>query len=266
MNLGLNADRFTGYKYLKVYDRFRPAPPVEIINQAFNYLNKAQAENVCDLGSGTGLSTKVWSGFATKIVGVEPSIEMLNFAKERINDSSIEFINGYGNDTKLASNSFDIVTCSQSFHWMEPKSTLIEIDRILKKNGVLVLYDASWPPTINYDFEKAYNDLFDQVKSLTSQLKEVIAHKWDKSNHLNYIKDSGHFKFTKISYYHKCVDLIKDNFIGIALSQGGLEALIKKGYSNQEIGIEKFIKSIESINDYTVNKMTYHYTAIYGIK
>ena len=64
-----------------------------------------------------------------------------------------------GGDPQLAANPFyhplgasthahasaDIVTCSQSFHWMEPEPTLAEIARILRPGGVFAAYDYDWP-------------------------------------------------------------------------------------------------------------------------
>jgi len=266
MNLKLNADRFTGDKYVKLYNQFSPTPPIEIINQSLNYLNRFKANNIVDIGSGTGLSTKVWSKYAEKVIGIEPSKEMLNIAKEQTKYTNIEYKEGYGNDTGIESDSIDIIACSQSFHWMEPHSTLKEIDKILKKNGVLVIYDVIWPPTVNYEYEKAYNELFEKVNLKTSELEEIVAHKWKKTDHLKNIIKSGYFKFSKETYYHKNVKFDKDKFKGIALSQGGLEALIKKGYTTQEIGIDKFIEKVDSIKESIASEMTYNYRVIFGLK
>ena len=38
--------------------------------------------------------------------------------------------------TGLEDECADVVVCSQSFHWMEPRSTLKEINRILNNNGI----------------------------------------------------------------------------------------------------------------------------------
>ncbi len=265
MNLKLNADRFTGEKYVKTYNQYRPIPPKEIIDQSLKYLNKPKANKILDLGCGTGLSTKVWSNYAEIVTGIEPSTEMLKIAKEQNTDTNVEYKAGYGNKTGLRADSLDIITCSQSFHWMEPESTLKEVDRLLKKNGVFVIYDVAWPPTVNYEFEKAYNELFKSVKEKTSALEEVIAHKWTKEDHLKNVRQYGHFKFVKECYYHKNVPFDKDEFIGIAKSQGGLEALIKKGYSTEEIGVDKFVEDVYSIKS-IVNEMTFNYKVIFGLK
>ena len=266
MNLKLNADRFTGKEYVNIYNHYRPAPPVDIIQQSLNYLNKSKGLTIIDIGCGTGISTRVWSDYAEKIIGVEPSEEMVGKARELTKNTNIKYQQGYSNATNLESNSADIISCSQSFHWMEPKSTLKEIDRLLKDNGVLVIYDVIWPPSVNHKYEKAYHELFEKVSELTSKLGEEIAIKWNKKEHLKNIESSNYFQYTKESYYHKKEKFDKEKFTGIALSQGGLEALIKRGFTTEEIGLNHFRKEIKSIDELVYDSMTYNYRVIYGIK
>ena len=266
MNLKLNADRFTGTEYINLYHRFRPTPPIEIVHQCLTYLGKSKAGIVADLGCGTGISTQVWSYFATKVWGIEPSKDMISVAKKENQFNNITYQEGYANDTGLPANSVDIVSCSQSFHWMEPISTLKEINRILKDDGVLAVYDVMWPPSANYEYENAYNKLFMTVEQLTRKLGEIIAHKWKKEDHVKNIGECGFFKYAKESYYHKTEPLDKEKFIGIALSQGGLEALLKHGFSEKEIGIIQFKNEINSIKNVVADQMTYNYRVIYGIK
>ena len=71
-------------------------------------------ETIIDIGCGTGLSTEVCTLFANKVIGVEPSIDMLNKAKTKENEK-MKFIQGYGNKTGLEDESVDIVICSKRF-------------------------------------------------------------------------------------------------------------------------------------------------------
>lgn len=266
MDLKLNADRFTGDEYVNLYHKYRPTPITEMLHQALNYLDRPKAKRVLDVGCGTGISTKVWENLADEIIGLEPSKDMIEIAKRTYHNNHIKFLVGFSNDIPLSSNSVDIVSCSQSFHWMEPKSTLKEINRVLKKNGILMIYDVIWPPSVNYEFEKSYNDLFEKIRKLTKKLKEVIAYTWDKKRHLENVHESNYFKFLKETYFHKTEKLNTDQFIGIALSQGGLEALLKRGFSKDEIGISEFIDKINDLKSAAYNEITYNYRVIYGIK
>lgn len=266
MDLKLNADRFTGDKYVRDYDKYRPTPPNDILLQTLNYLNKPKANRVLDLGCGTGISTVIWNDFANEIIGVEPSKEMLSMAHQNNGNSKIKYLNNFSNEIPLKSKSIDIISCSQSFHWMEPESTLKEIDRLLVKEGVLVIYDIFWPVSVNYKYEAAYKNLFSNVDLITSKLDQKIAIRWNKNNHLENVIKSNYFKFAKETYFHKTEDVSKEKLIGLAKSQGGLEALLKRGLSKKEIGLSKFEKEVQEMNDLTNDKMIYNYKAIYAIK
>ncbi len=266
MDLRLNADRFTGDQYVRDYDKYRPTPPNDIVLQALNYLNKSKAIRVLDLGCGTGISTEIWKEFADEIIGVEPSKEMLSIASQNNDNAKIKYLNNFSNEVSVPSKSIDIISCSQSFHWMEPESTLKEIHRLLIKDGVLVIYDIIWPSSVNLQYETAYKNLFNNVSIITSKLDQTIAIRWNKKKHLENVLKSSHFKFAKETYFHKAEELSKEKLIGIALSQGGLEALLKRGYSKKEIGIINFEREIQEMDEIPNEKIIYNYRAIYAIK
>ena len=266
MDLQLNADRFTGKAYVSLYNKFRPAPPRELFLQCLNYLGKAKADLIIDVGCGTGISTRSLSAFADQVIGIEPSEEMISIAREHTTQKTISYQQGFSSEMDVESDSVDIVSCSQSFHWMEPKSTLKEIDRILKTDGVLIIYDVIWPPSTSVELEQAFGQLFDQVKHLTMELGAPIAHRWDKKKHVDNVKQSNFFDYVKESYYHKSEAFNKEQFIGLALSQGGLEALLKRGQNEESIGISRFREIVDAYKEMNGELQTYNYRVIFGVR
>ena len=75
---------------------------------------------------------------------------MRDYAQEKRLAENVTFRPGFGHDTGLASKTADLVTSSQSFHWMEPTSTLAEVARILRQGGAFCAYDCDWPPTMGW--------------------------------------------------------------------------------------------------------------------
>lgn len=136
-NLQLNADRFLGFA--DVYDSARPKCPEKVKEIILKYLGESPSL-VVDLGCGTGLSTRIWSEVSNKVIGIEPSIDMLKIAREKsVGSENIKFINTFSDNTGLDKGCADIITCSQSFHWMNPETSLKEVKRILRKGKKILL-------------------------------------------------------------------------------------------------------------------------------
>jgi len=138
-DISANLERFTGLA--GVYDAHRPRPPAVIPDMLAQLARTRRPRLVVDLGSGTGLSTFLWADRAAAVVGVEPNADMRAVAEARkaahANATNVRFQEGIAAQTGLPDGSADIVTCSQSLHWMEPESTLAEVARVLRSGGVL---------------------------------------------------------------------------------------------------------------------------------
>jgi len=79
-NLQLNADRFLGFA--DVYNNERPKCPEKVKDIILQYLGN-NPSLVVDMGCGTGLSTRIWSNISNKVIGIEPSTDMIKIAKEK---------------------------------------------------------------------------------------------------------------------------------------------------------------------------------------
>ena len=86
---------------------------------------------VVDLGSGTGFSAEVWADRAQRVVGVEPNPAMREVAAARA-PANVSYVGTHAAETGIDSGAADVVTASQSFHWMAPGPTLAEVARILR--------------------------------------------------------------------------------------------------------------------------------------
>jgi len=256
-------DRFTGFADL--YNKVRPKPPKKVFSIILNLINKSKVNTVVDLGSGSGLSTKIWKGKANKIIGIEPNNDMRKVAIK--SNPKIEFLDGTSYKTGIANNSADIVICSQSFHWMEPVETLKEINRILKPKGILAVLDCDWPVTVSIDSEKAYNKLFEKVDELHKKNNERLPKeiKWSKSNHLNNVRESECFDYIKEIVFDNEEKCDSKRFIGIALSQGHLQTLVKYNITDIRKDIEEF-ENIVSLDIKGTKKMLISYRLIIAEK
>lgn len=237
-----NAERFMGFA--NTYDQARPTSPMKAQDILRKYLGK-DPELVVDLGCGTGLSTFIWDGVSKQVVGLDPSEDMLQIAKQKaIGKEHITFQTAYSDNTGLGDATVDIVTCSQSFHWMDPVKTLQEVSRILKDGGIFAAYDCDWPPVVNWKAEKEYNQLFDKVREFEKTRPELANTftSWPKEKHLERMNDSGKFRYVREIVFSNTEICDAERFIKIALSQGGLQSILK-------LGLVEFLPYVSTFQD-----------------
>jgi len=100
---------------------------------------------VLDVGCGTGkfafrLHNK---NRDLKIHGVDLSEEMINKAKAKLKTDEIEFRTGDVEELPYESHTFDIITCSNSFHhYPKPVVVLKEFHRVLAPGGHVMIVDG----------------------------------------------------------------------------------------------------------------------------
>ncbi len=216
------------------YDANRPSPPSALLDLLCLAAQVERPRVVVDLGSGTGLSTRMWADRADEIVGVEASEQMRARAEEATAAANVRFVQGFGDATGLPDETADIVTCSQSFHWMEPEPTLAEIARILRPGGVFAAYDYDWPPVVHWEIERAFVDL---VKRLGEHRGEKRRPRYGKDGHLERMEASGHFRFTREATLHSRDRGSAERIVGMALSLGTLGVALDAGADEEELGL-----------------------------
>lgn len=140
------------------YVKYRPSYPREIISFLeifFQFNNKLI---IADIGSGTGILSKIFLENGNTVYAVEPNEPMRNKAAELLkNHPSFKSIDGTAEQTKLQNESVDIITAAQAFHWFDAVKAKAEFKRILKPNGYCCLM---WNERLSISpFEKAYEQL-----------------------------------------------------------------------------------------------------------
>ena len=225
----LQKSRFTGYP--GTYDRYRPKSPVKTLYEILKLYLAQKIETLVDVGCGTGLSTFPWAKYSEHVIGVEPNIDMISAAQEKALTRAarkVNFVRAEAESIPMGSGSAHLVTCSQSFHWMEPKSTLTEFSRILRPNGIFAVYDCDWPPSIGESLENSFAKILHESKALLKAMG-MDAKQWPKSEHLVNIRKSGYFRFYKEISFHTTARTNANAFIGLIESQGVVQQALRLG-------------------------------------
>ncbi len=233
-----SVERFSGFAAL--YDEVRPVPPVAFTEVVVQVARISRPPVVVDLGSGTGVSAGIWAGHAERVVAVEPNEEMRAMAAARLRserDTEFEIRDALASDTGLPDRSADVVTCSQSLHWLDPETTFPEVARILRPGGVFAAIDCDWPPAIDWEVDDAYERM-DRAMRRLEAARGVVPRRWEKSGHLARLRDSGLFRWsTEVALSH-VESGGADRIIALAETQGGVVALRQAGVPDEDIGLD----------------------------
>jgi SAM-dependent methyltransferase len=115
------------------YVKTRPSYPEGVLDVLREECGLGPRAVVCDLGSGTGLFTKLLLETSATVHAVEPNDEM-RAAAERMLATAPGFrsVAGRAEATTLPDASVDLVTAAQAFHWFDVEAAKREMRRILR--------------------------------------------------------------------------------------------------------------------------------------
>jgi SAM-dependent methyltransferase len=230
------------------YDRYRPRPPAALLELLPPLAGVRRPHLVVDLGSGTGLSTRIWTGYADEIVGVEPNEAMRTFAEEATDAPDVRYVAASAYQTGLADRCADLVTAAQSLQWMQPDRVLPEIRRILRPGGVLCAYTYVGLQTPVWELEAAWEAVLARKRDLRGQRGlDRAQHHWpvDRTR----IEHSGLFRYVRELVLHSVEEGDGRRLVGFALSEGSMTTLLAAGATESEVGLDRLRQVAAAVPD-----------------
>ncbi len=255
----------------EAYHAFRIPPPDILLPTAQSILGTDSLDRVVDLGCGTGLSTQIWPEIARQVIGLEPNPKMRQvadaFFAEQGLDLRVSLDDGLGHATGLDDASVDLVTCSQSLHWMDPEQTHPEITRILRPGGALLAYGYTMPPTIRPAIEQAYNTVLNTAQTLIRQRAlwprlEI----WSFPDQLQAMGATSWYRYIKEAFFHQILEGTADWFVGLAANYGAVARALAKGVTPEELGLAQLRQTAEQLLGGDSHRFIFHYKAIVAVK
>jgi SAM-dependent methyltransferase len=301
VSLDANARRFSGFADL--YDAVRPVPPSAVATVITAYAG-GRPQLVVDLGSGTGLSTRWAGGWASEVIGIEPSSDMRARAAAVPSDANIRYQPGWSNATSLPDRCADVVLAVQALHWMDPTSTFVEVARLLRPGGVFAAVDCDWPPSVgdaraeqawhaaratiaNHERELAggsgeapparaassspQSDDLRPAASLDGAAESAVeiadgAHYWHKGEHLGRMVASQQFLHCGEVAALAAERGDSDRFVQLFRSQGDYQALRRHGIADRALGIDQFAAEVEAAIGAAERPFWFTYRARIGVR
>lgn len=128
------------------YAQYRAPYAQEILNDVKNYFHLDEKGTLLDLGCGTGeLAVPLASSFE-KVIGLDPSPEMLEEARERAERekvTNIEWVKKTAEEIEPSLGIFRLTTIGTAFHWMEQDLVLKKVyEQTETGGGVAILFGS----------------------------------------------------------------------------------------------------------------------------
>lgn len=125
-------------------------------------------KTVLDIASGEGYGSNLLAQTAKKVTGVDISSEAIAYATAKYNAVNLQFMFGSVDKIPCDVGQFDVVVSFETIeHHNKHEEMMLEIKRVLKKNGILImsspdkLYYTDIPQTINpYHIKELYESEF----------------------------------------------------------------------------------------------------------
>lgn len=122
------------------YAKARPGYPVGVLDVLREACGLDVATVVADLGSGTGIFTRLLLESGATVHAVEPNSDMRKEAEVALSTwPGFRSVAAAAEETSLADSSVDLVTAAQAFHWFDPARVKTEMKRILRPTGSVAL-------------------------------------------------------------------------------------------------------------------------------
>lgn len=129
------------------WDRVRElhAPTAEVEAAMLAAVAEPVIDQLLDIGTGTGRVIELFADRATKALGIDPSRQMLNIARARLDDDLLRHCQvrqGDVYDLDVPDDSQDVVVLHHVLHFLvDPLNALEVASRVLAPGGTLLLVD-----------------------------------------------------------------------------------------------------------------------------
>jgi len=122
------------------YIKYRPSYPSSALDALERIACSETPTTIADIGSGTGIFSKLLLDRGHMVFGIEPNAAMRQAAEQQLSlYSNFRSIDGKSESTQLPEKSVDLIVAAQAFHWFDLAPTRQEFARILKPGGFVAL-------------------------------------------------------------------------------------------------------------------------------
>lgn len=129
----------------KYYATFRPEIPADVVNYLKGKYNLDGSGLLLDIGCGTGISTRAFAPFFSRVIAFDINQEMLSEAISQDTTHNIEWRLCSDDDLNLGEEKIKLAIAIRSFNWMNQYHFLKRLHGNLEDGGVVsIIGDGSF--------------------------------------------------------------------------------------------------------------------------
>lgn len=122
------------------YVRYRPSYPAAVLDLLAQRCGLTAHSRVADMGSGTGILTRLLLQRGARVWGIEPNQAMRTAAEQLlVGEERFQSVAATAEASTLHADSIDLITAGQAFHWFDVPRARAEFARILVRGGWVAL-------------------------------------------------------------------------------------------------------------------------------
>ena len=237
------------------YARYRPGYPYALIDVLHKHCGLTRDHVIADIGSGTGLLTKIFLDNGNRVFGVEPNLEMRRACETELGKRVKQFrsVAASAEATTLRNVSVDFVTVGQAFHWFEPNAARREFVRILRPGGwVVVMWNDR--RVDESPFGRAYEDLLARYGTDYKKVKDAYPETRDMEGFFG----KGNFHRQELPNFQEF------DFDGLAGRLRSSSYAPRKGHANHEPMMDAVRKLFDANQKFGRVRMEYTTQIYFG--
>jgi SAM-dependent methyltransferase len=130
------------------YGRYRCGFPPSFFNRIMDYGVGLPGQRLLDMGTGTGAMARGFARARAHVTGIDIAAPLLKEAR-RIDAQEgllINYVESSAENTRLPSETFDVVAAGQCWHWFDRPLAAAESLRLLVVGGSVVIAHFDWLP------------------------------------------------------------------------------------------------------------------------
>jgi SAM-dependent methyltransferase len=198
----------------RIYDNARPGYPEEIYTTVSKYKTLNENSAILEIGAGNGAaSEEIYSKWQSKLVLIEPGNNLCKILSGKFKGNKNITIENVTFEEYQNTILFDAIFSATAFHWLNTEIKYKKSFRLLKDDGLLILYWNNFGIENNKLAEKIQN-IYVKYGNGINGGKNLYERQTEKiEGRRNEIEESGYFRIIEHKTMKNVIEYDVENYL-----------------------------------------------------